>query len=103
MRWVMGLGQYAGLHDAWPGLPSSGICSASLHGCLQPGALTLLTGISVVMMLSVFYLYCLTSNTVLIYSWSETTHEAATRQHTRAQRLSDFSYSLTMSLYCVAD
>ena len=100
MHWVMGLGQYTGLCDAWPGLSSSGICSASLHGLLQPGALTLLTRISV-FMLSVFYLCCLTSNTVLAYSWSETTHEAAARQHARAQRLSALTSLTHWPFHCV--
>lgn len=90
MHWVMGLGQYTGICDAWPELSSSDICSASLHGLLQPGALTLLTRISVLLCCLFFYLYCLTSNIILAYSWSETTHETATRQHSKAQGLSHF-------------
>lgn len=93
MHGTTGLGQCAGLCDAWPGPSSSGVCSASLHGLLQPGALTLLTGIFCAAMLfylyaALFYLFHLTSNTILAYSWSETTHEAGIRQDDRVQSLS---------------
>lgn len=53
---TMGLGQYAGLRDARPGPSSSGACSASLHGLLQPGALALLPGIICAAVLSLLFI-----------------------------------------------
>lgn len=64
------------------------LCSASLHGPLQPGALTLLTVIISAVMMSLLYLFHLTSSTALAHSLSETTHETGIRQDDKAQRLS---------------
>jgi len=72
MHWVMGLGQYAGLCDVWPGLPSSGICSASLRGLLQQGALTLLMRVYVLIP-CLFFIYAVWQAMQCLYTAGQKT------------------------------